>query len=499
MARNLAGSKMRERRKSLGITQVSLAGRLGISASYLNLIEANRRNIGGALLKRIADELGVPIDQFDGTAQRRLVEDLGLISADSIVAPLALEPASAAALVSSPHAGWARALVSLHRAYLDRNAAFNAMSDRLNHDPVLGETVHNMLTHVTAIRSASEILESDGGMDSRQRQRFVDIIAHDSRRLSDVSRKVAGLFTRSQTVSWPISPTEEIDDFLAEHDNHFPRLEQAAADLRKAAGLDGEHADAALTRYLAHVHGLASAQPVRTFRLAQRAAELGARDAIAAEIGASPSLAVSAAKARVERVLASYVAGAMLMPYADFHAAAVATRYDIDRLCDTFHASFEQVCHRLVTLRRPGAEGVRFGFMRSDPAGYAGKRFALPQWPQPRYGPACPLWAVYAAFQTPGGTVRQLAEFPGGERYLLVARAIEKQRAAYGMPRHFMSVMLVCEAMYADQLVYGDGLDFSSGAPSTPVGPGCRVCTRQDCNYRQQDAVVGVFARPAGS
>lgn len=521
MALLLAGSKIRERRKSRGMTQTDLAAQIGISASYLNLIEANRRNIGGALLKRVADALGVPIDAFDGAAQRRLVDEVALIAADPMMAPLDLAPASAAGLVSSPHSGWARALVSLHRAYLDRNEAVNALSDRLNQDPVLGDAVHSMLTHVTAIRSASEILESDGALDDGQRQRFVDIIANDSRRLSDVSLALAGLFTKSETMHWPITPAEQIDDFLAENDNHFPALEQAAAQLREAAGLHGGDTGPALIGYLARMHGVTlraaasqSGAPVnasspydpisrtlvlseratessRRFRLAQLCAELGAQGAIDAQIDASACLASAQARLGSARVLASYIAGAMLMPYAAFQSAAIAARYDIDRLGDLFHTSFEQVCHRLVTLRRPGAEGVRFGFMRCDPAGRIRKRLVLPQWPQPRHGPACPLWAVYEAFRSPGTTVRQLAEFPRGDRYLLIARAVQKQHAVYGMPRHVMSVMLVCHAMFADQMVYGDGLDVSADASAVPVGPACRVCVRQNCSYRQEDAIVG--------
>ncbi len=120
MARTLIGLKIRERRKVLGITQAGLAAKLGISASYLNLIEGNRRNIAGALLKRIADALGVPIDQFDGAAERRLIDDLGELAADPLVGTLQLDAASAPDLAAQ-HPGWARALVALHRGCIDRD------------------------------------------------------------------------------------------------------------------------------------------------------------------------------------------------------------------------------------------------------------------------------------------------------------------------------------------------------------------------------------------
>src|SRR3546814_17716714 len=104
------------------------------------------------------------------------------------------------------------------------------------------------------------------------------------------------------------------------------------------------------------------------------------------------------------------------MPYQRFLEDAVRTRYDVDLLRLLYAASVEQACHRLVTLRRPGAEGIRFAFIRSDPAGFVTKRLPLPNLPLPRYGGACPLWAVYRAFQTPEAGVRQLAEFPSSAR-----------------------------------------------------------------------------------
>lgn len=522
MGRILIGSKVRERRKSAGITQAGLAARVGISASYLNLIEGDRRNIGGTLLKRIADELDVPLDQFGGAAERRLVDELGEITTDPLVAPLKLDPASAAGLASKNPA-WARAVINLHRAYVDRSEAVAALSDRLNHDPFVSDTMHSMLTNVSAIRSAAEILDSAGDIDPAQRQRFVSIIAGDSRRLSDVSRALVGFFTRTRTPTRSITPDEEVDDFIAGNDNHFPRLEQAAQALRAEAGLPDRYPYHALAQYLQRAHGVAvcsvpipggpgsaakrrtahfdpgtgtlellttAPEPTVRFEMARLAGQLGAAGAIDAEIDASAVLVSPAARSRARHALASYLAAVLLMPYEEFQAAAVALRYDIDQLARRFNASFEQVCHRLVTLRRPEAQGVRFGFLRSDAAGHVSKRFALPRLPLPGHGGACPLWAVFVAFQTPGSTVRQLAQFPGGDRYLLLARAVEKERPDYGMPRRFTSIMLMCEALHAGQLVYGDGLDLSERAPCTPVGQACRVCVRQACAHRQEDPII---------
>ncbi|MGY9052804.1 MAG: helix-turn-helix domain-containing protein, partial [Rhodobacterales bacterium] len=59
MASALLGTRIRENRKALGISQKNLARIAGVSASYLNLIEHNRRGIAGKTLNAIARALNV--------------------------------------------------------------------------------------------------------------------------------------------------------------------------------------------------------------------------------------------------------------------------------------------------------------------------------------------------------------------------------------------------------------------------------------------------------
>src|SRR5690606_17443451 len=108
------------------------------------------------------------------------------------------------------------------------------------------------------------------------------------------------------------------------------------------------------------------------------------------------------------RALSSYTAAAMMMPYEPFLALAEERRYDAEVLASLFGVSFEQVAHRLVTLRRPGSEGVPFGFLRVDRAGRLSKRFTLPGLILPASGHGCLLWPIYRAFST-AGIVRQVS------------------------------------------------------------------------------------------
>jgi predicted transcriptional regulator len=186
--------------------------------------------------------------------------------------------------------------------------------------------------------------------------------------------------------------------------------------------------------------------------------------------------------------LQGYAAAAVLMPYEPFLDAAEQRRYDLDALTRLFGVSYEQAAHRLATLRRPGAEGVRFAFMRSDASGYVTKRLPLPRLPLPRYGNACPLWAIHAAFQTPGVTARGFGQLPTGERFLFFARAVEKQPPAAGLPRRLLSVMLACAEANASRVAYADGIDRATA--TAPIGTICRLCPRADCGHRQEAPLI---------
>src|SRR6056297_1376831 len=75
----LTGSRIRDRRLLIGMKQSALAEAAGISPSYLNLIEHNRRRIGGKLLIELARALGVEpgvlSDGADATIHDTLLRD----------------------------------------------------------------------------------------------------------------------------------------------------------------------------------------------------------------------------------------------------------------------------------------------------------------------------------------------------------------------------------------------------------------------------------------
>ena len=230
-------------------------------------------------------------------------------------------------------------------------------------------------------------------------------------------------------------------------------------------------------------------RPSERFEIARHIAEATISDIIESEVLPSDGLTSDEARKRASRNLFAYAAAALLMPYMLFHETAERLRYDIDALAMIFNASPEQLCHRFTSLRRPGSEGVPFAFLRANAAGYLTKRFPLPRLPMPRYGGACPLWAVYAAMQTPDVRHRQLAEFPNGDRFFILARATRPLASGFDQTLPSYALMLACDALNADRLVYSDGLDLSSTAKAEPVGPTCLLCPREGCNHRQEPSV----------
>jgi hypothetical protein len=196
------------------------------------------------------------------------------------------------------------------------------------------------------------------------------------------------------------------------------------------------------------------------------------------------SLTTQESRSLARVALANYFAAALLMPYQPFLDAAKAERYDIELLAHRFGASFEQVCHRLTTLRRPGSEGVPLHFLRIDIAGNISKRFSGSGIRFARFSGACPRWNVHAAFMTPGMIRTQLSRMEDGAVYFCIARTVRSDRGGYNAPHTVQAIGLGCEVRYARELVYSDGVDVDNPNAATPVGVTCRICSHLDCEQR---------------
>jgi predicted transcriptional regulator/transcriptional regulator with XRE-family HTH domain len=492
MAQQVIGAKIRERRRALGVKQSDLAQTMGISPSYLNLIERNRRNIAGALLKSAAEALNLRLDELDGAEERRLVDRLSAIAAEPEFRGLGADPATVGELIGR-FPGWARLLAGAGEGHRERGALVEALSDRLTHDPFLSDAVHRMLTNIAAIRSTSEILDSVDDIDPAQRRRFYDILMLESARLAEVAESLAQFFDKAHEQAGPSAPGEEVEALFLDAGNRFEPLERprgAPEDVLAAAGVEiVESPGVAETGFDGRRLALPLAAPERERRqaMAEAAANLALGAEIDAVIAARSDLAGEAARRRAARALTEYAGDALIAPYEAFHAAGEAFRWDVDALAGRFGAGFDHAARRMTTMTRPGMAGPPAAYMKVNAAGFALNRRMLGELSLPRYGAACPLWAVYRAMSTPGQTIRQLAEFPTGERYLFIARADTVGAARFGAPAHRRATLLALPADAAADTVYATSLRESV----EPVGSNCRICARAACLHRAEDPVFG--------
>ena len=214
MERNaFAGNRIRERRLALGLRQAEVALRSGISGSYLNLIEHNRRRIGGKVLLSIAAALEIEPGALAQGAEKRLVtslRDAAIARPDVEVDLSQLED------FADRFTDWARLISAQQSQITALHQTVSSLSDRLAHDPFLSDALHEVLSTASAIRSTASILAEPGEMDQNWQRRFQTNVFQDSIRLATASQSLADyLDGDSDRVLDALSPLDELDSLLA--------------------------------------------------------------------------------------------------------------------------------------------------------------------------------------------------------------------------------------------------------------------------------------------
>jgi XRE family transcriptional regulator, fatty acid utilization regulator len=451
-----AGGRVRRVRQGLGLTQTAMAADLGISPSYLNLIERNQRPLTVQLLLKLASVHKVDLEALQGegggldTQLREVFADpllAGEIPGDQEI----IEVAEAA-----PNA--ALATVKLYRAYKE------------------------------------------------QAQRLSDlatVLAREGHELSVTESRM---------------PIDEVRQAFERRPNFFARIEDAAETLAKTLVATDEM-PAALRAWLKSERGITvrtlPAHVMPTLRrrydrhsmrlfLSERLSPFDRNRELATEVSLLAfhaeidveldGLALHTAEARrIARFeLARYAAHALLMPYGDFIAAARRARWDIDVLRARFDVSFEQAANRLTSLCRPDAPGIPFFIMEIDHAGNAVRRAGAQGFPQARFGGLCPKLGIHSAFAEPGRVLVDRVETPDGHAFLTLSRTLEGPQADFGERIRRTAILIGCDAAFADDLVYAAALPVS--AVSVAIGPACRICERKACLSRAEPPIT----RPLG-
>lgn len=433
-----AGAKLREMRTRLGLTQKAFADKLSVSLPYLNQMENNHRPVSAAVVLALAQEFGLDVTELTVGESERLVSDMKEALADPVFASAA-PPLADLRLAASNAPALARAFLDLHRAYRQTHERLASLDEALGREDA-------------ALRPSpwEEVRDFFHYCDN-----YIDAVDRAAEKFISDSNGRRDIFAAAK---------EAMDRRgISLHFSDVPSMRQFDAKSRR---LD--------------ISARASG-PTQRFQLLLQVALLTQNDLLEATLDLA-RFHTPEARDIAKIGLANYFAGAALLPYRAFLAAAQDTRHDLERLAEQFGASIEQVAHRLSTLQRPGAKGIPFFFVRVDQAGTITKRHSATRLQFARFGGACPLWNVHRAFETPGRFLRQLAETPDGVRYLCLARDVSKPGGSFHAPTRRYAIGLGCEVQHADALVYADGLDLKGRFE--PIGISCRICERPDCHQR---------------
>ena len=442
------GPKIKAFRRQVGLQANKLAEQVGISPSYLNLIEAGKRKIDGDLIIKICKELRIELSDLTSKADINLENSITELLGDEI--------------------------------FDDLDIVGPEVKDLVNTNPKIAKAL---------VKLGDNFKRKDH-----------DII----NRVENISGKIID----SRKASFP---GEVVSDFLQENKNYFPKLEEFANNVFAKIQLNNRATYMALCDFLKKEYKISVKDVVpkegKSFSkiFDKDKKELWLSDYVALEtkkLYAAAQIAHEGAineinnylskfsfpteesKKLTQVALLNYCGAAILMPYADFHRECIKQKYDLELLQNTFATTFEQIAHRVTSLQDPKLPGIPFHFLRVDIAGNISKRFSLSGIEIPRYGGACPRWNVYSAFTRPGKIQAAVSKMSNGEKYVCIARTVEKGVGRFGENKSILSIGLGCEAKYAKDFVYTENLNINDKKTEIPIGVSCRTCDRLDCSQR---------------
>ena len=442
------GPKIKSFRRQLGLQANKLAEQLGISASYLNLIESGKRKIDGDLLLKVCEDLKIELSDLTNKSDLNLVNDISELLDDKL--------------------------------FEDLDIVGPEVKDLVNTNPKIAKAL---------IKLGDNFKQKD--------HEIINKVENLSGKIID-SRKTA-------------FPGEVISDFLQEKKNYFPKLEEFANSVFEKVQKNNRTRYVALCEFLKTEYSITvkdvipdegkpfskifdknkkelllsdyNSLETKKLHAAAQIAQEGAMKEINDYLSEF-KFPTEESKRLTQIALLNYCGAAILMPYKLFHSECKKLKYDLELLQNTFATSFEQVAHRVTSLQDPNLPGIPFHFLRVDVAGNISKRFSLSGIEIPRYGGACPRWNVYSAFSRPGVIQAAVSKMTNGEKYVCIARTVEKGVGRYGQKKSMLSIGLGCEAKYAKDFVYTENLSLSDKKTEIPIGESCRTCDRLDCSQR---------------
>ena len=420
------GSRVRERRMAMKMRQADLASRVGISASYLNLIEHDKRRIGGKLVVDIANVLGVEATLLSEGAEATLISALREAANVTTEADPELERIDEFA---ARFPGWANIIRSQHQLGLKLERTVETLSDRLAHDPELAAAMHEVLSMVTAVHATAGILHENRELEPEWRARFHRNLSEDSQRLAESSQLLVNYLDGAKEAETRLaSPRDELHSFLGQAAYFFPEIE------------DGAEVEAVIKQ--------------------------------------SELLRSKGAKFLAQELLEDYAANARAMPLDDFEVAHRECDGDVAALAERFKVSLGATMRRIAFLPK-GVLDQDYGLVKCDMAGTMIYRKEIKGFSLPRYSSACPRWPLFRALQQPGQPLMQVVEFAAREMEQFKCFAVSEPqgRPQFGQNTTFTATMLITPNR--ERL-----------PPEGQVGAACRICSVEKCNARREPSIL---------
>jgi len=423
---SLIGSRIRERRILKEIRQTDLAKMVGISPAYLNLIEHNRRRIGGKLLLDIAETLSVEPALLSEGAEAALISALHQASAEF---PQIEAETPRLEEFAGRFPGWAELIVAQSGEVANLKQAVEALNDRLSHDPFLSTSLHEVISTVSSIQSSASILVDADNIEKEWRDRFQRNIFEDSRRLADTSQSLVGYLDPDQEgdIS-PASPIDELDRFLESHDYG--------------------------------VGGLG----------------LGSGDGVSEILDASKEIKSSSGKAVAEQFLTN-LQSVFAKVSEEQLIEAMSVTMDPAELAARCGVSIPEIFQRLAY--RKAEESGQFGYLAVDATGALLAKRPIDGFDLPRLGGGCPLWPLFSAFSQPNTPIVAALKQIGRDSVAMKAYtiAVADGEASFSTrPRYIAHMLLVPDQGQAEQVEI--------------VGVSCRICAVSDCAARREVSIL---------
>ncbi len=424
---SMVGSRIRERRVMQGIKQADLARAAGISASYLNLIEHNRRRIGGKTLNQLAEVLDVAPGLLAEGAEATLISALREAAEHEGERDNGPE-LDRTEEFAGRFPGWARLVTELAHQRDQLTQSVNALTDRIAHDPELASSLHEVITMVTAIRSTASILTDGEALEPQWQSRFHRNINEDSERLASEAEALVRYLEGTPVAEMAVrSPLEQLHAFLDASGFHFSSLEGAGGSAR-----------------------------------------------VASIVARSDALTSDASRRMARAVLDRYVRDARALPLREMENLLQEFGPDVGRIAGETGHALAAVARRLAFLPEEMAGPV--GLFVCDSTGRMILRKPALGVDIPRDSLTCVHWPLYEVLAHPGHVVQRRVR-QGEAR--VVALAVSEEAQAAGIGR---------AALYHPHMVILPDTGGPDGLRD--VGASCQLCTMGACETESDESGV---------